>query len=46
MIEQIVQRQEIEDRKRLLVLAQKKDQEMLSTDLGVHAREITGPKSG
>lgn len=28
----------------MLVLAVKKDQELLSTDLGVHAKEIHGPK--
>lgn len=44
MIEQLVQRQDIEDRKRLLVLAAKKDKELLSTDLGVHAREVFGPQ--
>ena len=43
MIEQLVQRQDVEDRKRLLVLATKKDKDLLSTDMGVTAREVFGP---
>ena len=43
MIEQLVQRQDVEDRKQLLVLAMKKDKDLLSTDLGVVARDVFGP---
>ena len=43
MIEQLVQRQETEDRKQLLVMASKTNKELMSTDGGVHAREINGP---
>ena len=43
MIEQLVQRQDIEDRKHLLLMAQKNHKDLMSTDLGVHAREIFGP---
>ena len=43
MIEQLVQRQDIEDRKRLLVLATKKDKDLLSTDLGVTGNQVFGP---
>ena len=44
MIEHLIQRQEVEDKKRLLVMAFKKDKELMSTDLGVHAKEIHGPR--
>ena len=43
MIEQLVQRQETEDRKQLLVMASKTNKELMSTDGGVPAREINGP---
>ena len=45
MIEQLVQRQDVEDRKQLLVLAMKKDKELLSTDLGVTGRDVFGPNT-
>ena len=44
MIEQLVQRQDVADRQQLLCLAVKKDRELLSTDLGAHATQISGPK--
>ena len=37
MIEHLLSRQDVEDRKQLLLLGQKKDKDLMCTDHGVHA---------